>query len=72
MLTRRDLIIKWSAYALAALALSFLYALLLRDAQPLRTPAGLRSQADPAHLLLDVLWVLGQLDRAPGRRHRGA
>ena len=34
MLTRRDLIIKWSAYALAALALSFLYALLLRDAQP--------------------------------------
>ena len=33
MLTRRDLIIKWSAYALAALALSFLFALLLRDAE---------------------------------------
>ena len=33
MLTRRDLIIKWGAYALAALALSFLFALLLRDAE---------------------------------------
>lgn len=35
MLTRRDLIMKWSAYALAALALSFLFALLLRDAEVL-------------------------------------
>ena len=30
MRTRRDLIIKWSAYALASLALEFLFALLLR------------------------------------------
>lgn len=31
MLTRRDMIIKWSSYAAASLALAFLFALTLRD-----------------------------------------
>lgn len=35
MLTRRDIIIKWSSYALASLLLLFLFALTLRDVKPL-------------------------------------
>ena len=35
MLTRRDIIIKWSSYAAASLALAFLYTLTLRDVRVL-------------------------------------
>ena len=37
MLTRRDIIIKWSSYAAVSLALMFLYALTLRDVRVLGT-----------------------------------